>query len=68
MTAQVVERPAYTGRHRGQARPVVAVTPQLAVVEGLWRQVSVSTGTAYWSVDGNTWLVSPVAVGAHRTV
>jgi hypothetical protein len=68
MAAGTIERTAYTGRHRGQARPVIQVTEQLANVEGLWRQVSLSTGTTYWSADGNTWLASPVAMGAHHAV
>jgi hypothetical protein len=61
--AQVAE---YAGRHRGQARPVVPVTEHLVMVEGLYRQVSVSTGTAWWSADGNAWTVVPVATGAHK--
>lgn len=64
----VAEPVAYAGRHRGQARPVIAVTEHLCQVEGLWRQVSLTTGTAWWSVNGNTWQASPAATGAHAAV
>ena len=55
----------YMGRHRGDERPVVPITEHLAVVEGLYRQVSVSSGSEWWSVDGNAWFAAPVATGAH---
>ena len=61
MTGQAV----YEGRHRGQARPVIAVTEHLTMVEGVWRQVSAGSGTAWWSADGNTWQAAPVVTGAH---
>lgn len=69
MTAvQVVEQAAYTGRHRGGARPVVQVTEHLARVEGLWCQVSVATGDGWWSADGQAWSATPPVTGAHAVV
>lgn len=65
---QLVDGQAYAGRHRGEARPVIAVTEHLTMVEGLWRQVSVGSGTAWWSVDGNAWQASAVVTGAHAAV
>lgn len=65
---QLDVRPVYAGRHRGQARPVIAVTEHLTMVEGLWRQVSVASGTAWWSVDGNRWQAGAVVTGAHAAV
>lgn len=61
---QAVEQ-AYAGRHRGEARTVVPITEHLAMVEGLYRQVSVSSGAAWWSADGNSWAMVPEATGAH---
>lgn len=58
----------YAGRHRGEPRAVVPITEHLVMVEGLYRQVSVSTGRAWWSVDGNAWQASPAATGAHAAV
>lgn len=65
MTVQLVGQAGYAGRHRGEPRVVVPVTEHLAVVEGLYRQVSVSSGRAWWSADGNTWQAVPVVTGAH---
>ena len=62
--AQAVQ--GYAGRHRGAPRAVVPISEHLAMVEGLYRQVSVSSGTAWWSQNGNSWTVVPVATGAHK--
>ena len=69
MTAQAVRRQVgYVGRHQGAERPVVQVTEHLAMVEGLWCQVSVATGDGWWSADGESWRVTPPVTGAHAVV
>ena len=68
MTVQAVEQAQHAGRHRGEPRVVVPITEHLAMVEGLYRQVSVSSGAAWWSADGNAWQASPVVTGAHAVI